>query len=361
MIIKSNIRKILFKFNVTKSLYVRLSAEKEKCIEWVKFILPIYISKIVHPQHVFLVFVPEHGNLGDHAIAHAECRLLDREGIRYIQIPDTLLYILKARGKMNIFNGRIIIVHGGGYLGTLWLQEELILRDIISNNPTSEIFCMPNTIYYENDEDGRRLLEESIKIYNNHKHLHLYAREKTSYDIMSKIYNDVKLVPDMVFSLNFSEIHKSRRGALICFRNDIEQTMSIEEIELVKSELTKLFGDNISITDTVVNHRIKIEDRKIELKNKLLQFMHAELVVTDRLHGMIFSAITGTPCIVFNSRSPKLKGSYDWIKDLGYIRFVDNPNEIYNNYLSVSEVEPVYNNRLESYYNMIIKDITNVM
>ena len=53
---------------------------------------------------------------------------------------------------------------------------------------------------------------------------------------------------------------------------------------------------------------VLIKDRKIQIELKLKEFCSAELVVTDSLHAMIFCAITGTPCIVLNSKSPKLKG-----------------------------------------------------
>ena len=43
------------------------------------------------------------------------------------------------------------------------------------------------------------------------------------------------------------------------------------------------------------------ENREQLLKQKIEEFQSAELVITDRLHGMIFSVITGTPCIAFDN------------------------------------------------------------
>ncbi|MDK8210749.1 polysaccharide pyruvyl transferase family protein, partial [Bacillus subtilis] len=54
------------------------------------------------------------------------------------------------------------------------------------------------------------------------------------------------------------------------------------------------------------------------------KFKAAEVVLTDRLHGMIFCAITRTPCIVFNNYNHKIESSYnDWLKDLKYIKFIN--------------------------------------
>ena len=54
----------------------------------------------------------------------------------------------------------------------------------------------------------------------------------------------------------------------------------------------------------------------------------AELVVTDRLHGMLFCALTNTPCIVVKSKSPKIQGVYQWIKNNKYIELIENIDEL---------------------------------
>ena len=50
----------------------------------------------------------------------------------------------------------------------------------------------------------------------------------------------------------------------------------------------------------------------------------ASIVLTDRLHGMIFSAITGTPCVASSNYNHKIKESYEWIKYLPYIKYAEN-------------------------------------
>ena len=42
---------------------------------------------------------------------------------------------------------------------------------------------------------------------------------------------------------------------------------------------------------------------------------------------MIFATLTGTPCIAFDSISGKVKGVYEWIKDLEYVKFANNIEE----------------------------------
>ena len=64
------------------------------------------------------------------------------------------------------------------------------------------------------------------------------------------------------------------------------------------------------------------------IRRKMEEFASARLVITDRLHGMVFSAITGTPCIVFGNYNYKVEGTYEWIKYLKYIRFVKSVDEM---------------------------------
>lgn len=64
-----------------------------------------------------------------------------------------------------------------------------------------------------------------------------------------------------------------------------------------------------------------------EVFSMLNEFRRASLVITDRMHGMIMAAITNTPCIVMESLDKKILGSYEWIKKLEYIQFVDHANE----------------------------------
>jgi len=47
----------------------------------------------------------------------------------------------------------------------------------------------------------------------------------------------------------------------------------------------------------------------------LNDFSSSKLVVTDRLHGMVFAALAGTPCVVMGNCNYKVKGIYNWIEN----------------------------------------------
>lgn len=311
-------------------------------------------------QFVFLVLTPHHGNLGDHAIALAEINLLKSINVDYIEITGKELWELKHWKILDIMNSFPILINGGGNLGTLWFSVEELMRDIVQSNPQSPVLILPNTIFYENSDWGNNELEKSRSIYNSHNRVYLYAREKRSYNIMNEIYNNVKLVPDMVLLLNQFHFDIKRKGCLLCLRGDIERTRSDQRDNIIRDQAETLFGENISITDTVLDHGISLKYREEELMKKFNQFAGAELVITDRLHGMIFCAITGTPCIVINSKSPKVKGCYEWIKDLEFIQFADDASNIADIYNNIPKKEFKYDNlHLKGYYDNLAQDILN--
>ena len=342
----------------TAQLHKSLQRAKEKFYKRRKY------QKIFreNPGMVFLVMTPTHGNMGDHALAASEGMFLERNGIPYTEITYSQLKVWEAGGFLDVMNGHPILMTGGGNLGTLWFSVEAMMREIIRKNPRSKIAVLPNTIFYEDSDWGREEFEKSRVLYNNHKNLYLYAREKTSYATMNMAYRNVKLIPDMVLSMNPYESTAERHGCLLCLRSDCEKTRSEAQEQVVREQAAALFGGVVHDTDMVENYRVSVAQRSDALRAKFEEFSGAELVITDRLHGMIFCAVTGTPCIVINSRSPKVRGCYEWIKHLEYIKFADRPEEIGELFRSIPAGPHKYDNaHLQHYYQMLAEDIKRIV
>ena len=309
-----------------------------------------------------MVLTPRHSNLGDHAIAYAETMFLKELGISYIEITSGELNKLQKYKLLNVMNKYPILINGGGNMGTLWFGVEQLMRDIVIFNPKSKIAIMPNTIHYDNSDWGQMELQNSVKIYNKHHKLYMYSREKISYEVMHNIYKNVKLVPDVVLSLNETKNDFKRKGCLVCLRNDCEKILTTDEESVLESQLVSMFGDDFKYTDTHAQGLVPIENRCTELNNKLNEFKASELVITDRLHGMVFAAITATPCIVINSKSPKIKGCYEWVRNLDYIRFADAISQIKNIYEELSDREYQYDNtHLKPYFEELKQDILRIV
>lgn len=167
-------------------------------------------------------------------------------------------------------------------------------------------------------------------------------REQISYDSMKQLYKNVKLMPDMVLAMNACGRQKQREGCLFCLRNDVERTLSDEAFHILLCKANEIFSKT-GFTNTLLEHDVSVSARESELEAKLEEFRGAELIITDRLHGMIFSAITGTKCIVLNGKSPKIQGCYQWISQLGYIVLIDSVEEFEAAYHQMPEYPNQYN------------------
>ena len=303
-----------------------------------------YIRR-VFLKKALLLQSPLYANLGDQAIAIAELQVLRKLKISCLDYPwkeDVERICARFTPEKCL-----ILQQGGGNLGQLWMREENRFRATLSLFRNHNIIVFPQTIYFDMEtEEGRACFEKSREIYESHQNMTMFVREQFSYDFMREYMPkvNVQLVPDMAMLLCPPKERKNqgRQGILLCLRNDKERTITAEMRERLNKVLNAS-GEKITITDTAFAGDVDICQREQLLNDKLSEFLTSSLVITDRLHGMIFSAITETPCIVFSSLSPKIRGCYEWIKDLDYIRLVDNIEEVAETIEELKEVTPMYN------------------
>lgn len=296
--------------------------------------------------------IPHHGNLGDNAIAMAEEKFL-RENLKNFKIytvPERNLHLCADRLKKYIQPDDILFMHGGGNIGDTYERPEKGRRKVIQNFYNNKIIVFPQTAYYSDTELGRRELEISKMIYNAHPNLTMVAREEKSFEFMKKEFYNARilLTTDIVMYIDKTDINKKREGAIMALRTDREKVFTDKNQEIAKKIVGKYYK-KISITDTNIrdiNNNIFETEREAILDKKFEEFQTAELVITDRLHGMIFSAITSTPCVAFTNFNFKIKESFTWLKHLGYIEFCDNIYDLEEKIKKVISVkQPRYNNQ----------------
>lgn len=320
LVLKTN---ILFDHNRSKN-----SKNIKSELSILIFIMKIKLQSLSFRKKIYIFGAPEHGNLGDQAIIYAErqffkdnfkeYKIIELESYKISKCIDLLKKIVKTSP---------IFVHGGGFLGTIWEEEEKMFRTTIKSFPNNKIVVMPQTIFFSNDEKGRKTLEESQKIYSAHKNLLILCREKYSYDFMKENFPECNtiLTPDMVLYLNLDLKKNTANKVLFCIRKDKEKiNYNLQDAENYIKEKNM----NIVYTDTVIPNRVKQHSRKQFLLKKLNEISNSKLVVTDRLHGMVFSLIAKTPCVVLENKSYKIKGVYNWIKNINYIKLSKEKNLI---------------------------------
>lgn len=297
-------------------------------------------------KRILLFMTPEYGNIGDHAIAYATLDFLKKNTNNQTIIEVTqkqLIYSFNLICRY-INKNDLILISGGGYFGDLWFNDgEYLVRKIIKKYSKNKIIILPMTSYFSNTSTGNKELKKSSEIYKKHNNLYIFCREKNTFDLFKKnnfIKNEnLFLVPDMVLHLTLEKKHKESK-ALLCFRNDKEKNININ-INKLSEYIKKNTGLEIFKTTTRINSEITLEYREKILFDKLEEFLKAKIVITDRLHAMIFSYITCTPCIVLDNISGKISGVYQWIKDSDYIYLAHNYEEI------KSYLRKIQNNKIE--------------
>lgn len=282
-------------------------------------------------QRLIIIGVPGHSNLGDQAIAEAEKKFFQKKipDKEYIEISNTHYRYDKTTIEKYINDNDIILVHGGGFLGNLWIEEERMFRDVLNRFPNNQVIVMPQTIFFDERYNKEEEFEKSKQSYNAHNNLTIFLREKQSYDFVKKHFSksvNPQFVPDIVTTLEYKSNNNNREDVLMVFRGDKEKVNHSNNQSKIES-IIKSKNLKLNYTDTVIPEKVDQFNRVTHLENKWNQFNSSKLTVTDRLHGMIFSLITGTPCIAFDNKSGKVSGVYQWLKEHRYIYCMDRNKE----------------------------------
>lgn len=276
-------------------------------------------------RRAFLLGTEDFGNLGDHEIAVSEVAFLKQYFNKVIEVPASR-YFKKQSQKMlirEISPMDVIFLTGGGNFGNVYPMARDIRNDVVRKWRGNKKIIMPQTAYYTHDKAGERALRQDIRLLTEKNHTVIVAREQYSYWFLKKYFQcNILLTPDIVLRSAYSETIEERENlGLLCLRSDKESILD----EKMKQDFAALMQTaflKVEWIDTQKTYNITIENRDAELREVFAKILSASLVVTDRLHGMIFCAITGTPCLVLENYNYKIRGSYLWLETLPYIRLI---------------------------------------
>ncbi|MEH7115783.1 polysaccharide pyruvyl transferase family protein [Neobacillus niacini] len=293
---------------------------------------------------ILVTIAADYGNLGDIAITHAQIKFLSKHFPNYkiikVDVEDTYKLI---NLKKFIHSNDIITIIGGGNMGNLYENYENRRKFIIHLFPDNKIISFPQSIDFRTESS----LNKSIKVYSKHQNLHIFAREAQSFELMKKCFknNHIYLVPDIVLSLEMEESTYNREGIILCLRNDLEKKITNNQKERLILSINKKYKA-VTNYDTFIYNFTK-ESAAKELESIFFAFKKAKVVVTDRLHGMIFCAITKTPCLVLPNSNHKIAGTYKkWLDHLNYIIFVED----FDVKTIIEHIDTLYNSKMEDMY-----------
>lgn len=296
-------------------------------LKLIKRLMKNILHKVTNPfknilkedcSKIILVNLPDNFNIGDHAIKCAEIDLINSSGfgkkIVEFNHADVINYLKHCKKYIN--KNDIFILTGGGFVGDVWIEEQKAVEILLKTYKANKIIFFPQTIFFKEEKNYKKFYMLTKKCSN----LTIICREKNSLSFLKKNgLNNVLLFPDVVLSYKFNKTINSRNGkVLICMRNDVEKNIDNSII------INILKNNNIEydLTDTLKKIGFDSANSKSIVDEKLEEFSKYSLIICDRLHAMIFAAITGTPCIAFDNISKKVSGVYEWISYLDYVKCI---------------------------------------
>lgn len=283
-------------------------------------------------KYAFIFFAANYNNLGDLAITVSQKKFLmeligDEYTIIKINESDTYSWIneIKKMPRKNV----LITLIGGGNSGSLYDFIEIPRRYLLKCFRNYRIVSFPQTIYFDNSERTLAIKKAFSTVANKCKHLTFVARERNSAKVyLQNTKAHVLLTPDIVFYYEKyvkSGCNRDSNSMALVLRDDKEKAIGLNfQRKLIV--LVEEYFNKVEYMDTCdIEYQ---EDNAQELlDNYLARLQTMSLVITDRLHGMILSYITKTPCIVFNNNNQKIKSTYKtWLQDQNIVRLFDSEN-----------------------------------
>jgi len=281
----------------------------------------------------YIFLAANYNNISDLAITYAQEKFIEKVCPDYqivsIPITDTYKYLKDIRRNLNAVD--LIFLQGGGSFGDLYPKADYGRNFICKYFADHQIISFPQTMVFTDTEYGKWRLKKACVALSG-KNITLFAREKISYKMMRETFGKdrVQLSPDIVLSLLSSirreSVVNSRKSIVLTLRADGEKKITPEQ-QVLLQDMVKNNYKNVIYRDTeFVGRSPKTTVEGYEkVKGMLNAYRTARVVITDRLHGMIFAAVTGTPCIVLPNSNHKISETYEnWLNKCNYIKFIDS-------------------------------------
>lgn len=276
---------------------------------------------------VYVMLAADYGNLGDHAITDAQVSFIQETlpgyPVAIINIRDTYRYLKHLKVIMR--KEDIITLIGGGNMGSIYPAVEERRRAILKNFPENRIISFPQSTFFSDDVSGRETLNDTIYNYSKHNTFYLFARDSKTYDFMRTNFtnNSIGLVPDIVLSGSHSRVNdtvRNQKKIILSLRSDAEVSMVDGASSEIEHRL-QATGYEVVVKDTEAgSSKLSSASGRKMLQEHLGLYSTSSVVVTDRLHGVIFCAITGTPCIAIDNSYGKVHALCDtWLSDIAWI------------------------------------------
>ncbi|VEB76568.1 General stress protein 30 [Providencia rustigianii] len=283
------------------------------------------IAELIKNDSVSYIDIPLHYNIGDQLIY-----LGTEQFIREFNIKVIHRAFFSNINNKKIEESDTILFHGGGNIGDLYPRHQKLRERLISKYKNKKIVILPQSIHFENIENRIKCEE----IFSSHPNLHIFVRDKKSFEIASSFSKNVRLMPDMAHSLHPLIYAKEVtdldcRKKILNLRRRDKETLATAPLPH-KKEFD--WDDMIGINDLFILKLFSLLQLTPFLKNKINNywlknssnlcfraeqyFNSFDEVHTDRLHGFILSLLLGKKIVIYDNAYGKNSNYFDaWVEE----------------------------------------------
>jgi len=303
------------------------------------------LNRLIDNDYI-LIGLPNHGNVGDSLIWQATLDILSHKCLHEFHYSDYK--------KPSIGDNVIIVIHGGGDFGDVWIEEQQLRHRVMEDFPNHKIVQLPQSVYFQDDT----FLQKDIERFANHKgEITICLRDQYSYDFITTHYKNCRahLLPDMAFALQVKPCRADHeKNVLLVKRHDKESPKSYDGLELADCDIS----DWPTINEPLVS--MKFAEFCSRLINKVGLILHLRedyylrlsqwvsrllwhyiikrqiiksgvsflspyrVIYATRLHAGILAYMLGKDVVLIDNPNHKLKNFYDtWFKDVSSVKLIE--------------------------------------
>lgn len=302
-------------------------------------------------RHVALLDAPNQRNVGDTLIWLGEVVYLEQLGYTITHVSDLLGYDAEAL-RRDLPPGGVVLLHGGGNFGDLWVGHQAFRERIAQELPDYRIVQLPQSVLFSDPERAAT----ANTLLSRHPDFTLLLRDSLSIERAQQQLPGItsSFCPDMALGYEPPPRGRSERRArdlLVIARADRESASGLRDIDHswaspLPFRVTDWWLDagepatwRLARAVTRVNSFLVRARRKARLTFKtgfpvpqlpqrwlrcaletlnrcnieyaIDLFAPAKVVVVDRLHAHVLAALLGIPNIILDNNYRKLGAVYD--------------------------------------------------
>lgn len=286
------------------------------------------ITQLLSGRKIAYLDTPWHFNIGDLLIYLGTEKYFEEKEIDVVYRSDWKNISYRKVNEVDT-----IVCHGGGNFGDIYPVHQMTRETLVTKFPEKRIVFLPQTIHFSEKRNEKR----AGQILASHKDLHVFSRDRKSFETAKEMCEKCYLMPDMAHSLHpLKEVEEldfdnTNKSILNMKRNDIESRGQHGDLLKKSFDWTDMITNADRFSYILCRIILKVDQKKASALwrktcdnlffNSRHYFDFFNVIHTDRLHGLILSCLLGKRAVIHDNSYGKNSSYYSsWLSDLDFIQ-----------------------------------------